>query len=287
MLIKCITCFHVYSAFDYCGLIDVKYLLAIHLMRYDDEFWFHVHCKWVVYIWWCKMEKTDDTTMEKNLLKKFCLGAKQNDESFAIDRPWWLVLFWACFKRRKHKNAEGRDRFQQTLWNKQHWDLFPYSLWQIYTPSSVKVPTESQWGLTSIHHAAYCLILYIKHFRHKCRPLRQYMHAVPVLYVHRFKLYWNPASPWFQSTLQIERMFHPLVHKNTSIHLFFIGSTAINSCVIFSMRGLSLHRWWLKCCLRLYLSFPCQCPGHRDEPGAEVSGWIDVRGRVARRHPGP
>lgn len=129
--------------------------------------------------------------------------AEQNDESFAIDRPWWLLLFCASLKRRKHKNREGRDGFQQTLWNKQHWDVFPYSLWQIYTPSSVKVPIESQWGLTSIHHAAYCLILYIKHFMHKCRHLRQYMHAVPVLYVHRFKLHWNPASPWFQSTLQI------------------------------------------------------------------------------------
>lgn len=80
---------------------------------------------------------------------------KQNDESFAIDRPWWLVLFCACLKRRKHKNAEGRDRFQQTLWNKQHWDLFPYSLWQIYTPSSVKVPIESQWGFTTQHTVLY------------------------------------------------------------------------------------------------------------------------------------
>lgn len=158
------------------------------------------------------MEKTDDTNMEKNLPNKFCLGlgeedakkrAEQNDESFAIDRPWWLALFCASLKRRKHKNGEGRNGFQQTLWNKQHWDVFPYSLWQIYTPSSVKVSIESQWGLTSIHHAAYCLILYIKHFMHKCRHLRQYMHAVPVLYVHRFKLYWSPASSWFQSTLQI------------------------------------------------------------------------------------
>lgn len=46
--------------------VDVKYLLAMHLMKFDvqHEFWFHAHCKWVVYIWWCKMEKTEKPSAE-------------------------------------------------------------------------------------------------------------------------------------------------------------------------------------------------------------------------------
>lgn len=82
---------------------------------------------------------------------------------------------------------------------------------------------------------------------------------------------------------------HPSVFHRKSVWLRLIAGLSL--CIV--LKNLMLHHSKMLVAERvaaaLYLPelFPCQFPGHRGKPGAEVPGWFNVRGRVARRHPGP